>query len=131
MIDSQAKGFTLVELMIVIAVVGLLAAVAFPAYQSQIEKARLTDGQSLLSRVMQAQERHHTEELSYVTDLTLLGFDDATDVESEEGYYTAAASVCTGEDAPNNVIANCVRITGTSTRGGETLTLDSLGNKSW
>jgi type IV pilus assembly protein PilE len=50
-------GFTLIEILIVVAVVAILAGVAFPAYQDQIRKARRTDGQSALVGIAMAQER--------------------------------------------------------------------------
>jgi type IV pilus assembly protein PilE len=59
------QGFTLIELMIVVAIIGILAAIAYPSYQSHITKTRRSDAMSALSGLSAAMERHYTENLTY------------------------------------------------------------------
>jgi type IV pilus assembly protein PilE len=59
------KGFTLIELMIVVAIVGILAAVAYPSYLQHVESTRRSDAQGALSGLANAIERHYTTNSSY------------------------------------------------------------------
>lgn len=61
------KGFSLIELMIVVAIVAILATIAYPAYTSQIAKGRRAECRGGLLQSMQQQERYFTQYNTYVT----------------------------------------------------------------
>jgi type IV pilus assembly protein PilE len=61
----QASGFTLIELMITVAIVGILAAIAFPAYQNQVEQTRRTTAKSDLLELSQWMERRYSNGFDY------------------------------------------------------------------
>lgn len=62
---QRSSGFTLVELMIVVAIVAILAAIAYPAYGRYVEKARRADGKAALLDAAQRLERCHTQFNAY------------------------------------------------------------------
>jgi type IV pilus assembly protein PilE len=63
---THRRGFTLVELMIVVAVTGLLAAMVYPSYASYMTGARRIEGQTALLDVLQKQERYFSQHNTYV-----------------------------------------------------------------
>jgi type IV pilus assembly protein PilE len=88
-----ARGFTLIELMITVAIIAVLAMVALPAYQDQVRKSRRADAINALAAIQQAQERFRANNTSYTTALTTawpagLGQTSST----PGGYYTVAVS---------------------------------------
>ena len=91
----NVHGFTLVELMVVVAIVGILASVAYPSFMSQIRKSRRSDAVASMSSVQQAQERWRANKTTYAsnTEMTTaapdgLGISATTD----GGYYTLAVT---------------------------------------
>lgn len=60
-----SRGFTLIELMIVVAVIAILGAIAYPSYQESVRKGRRAEGRAALQEVMQQQERYMTQFNTY------------------------------------------------------------------
>lgn len=60
-------GFTLIELMIVLVIMGILASIAFPAYQHWVRKSRRSEGINTLMNMQLAQERHRSNNTTYGT----------------------------------------------------------------
>jgi type IV pilus assembly protein PilE len=81
-------GFTLVEICIVLAVAGVLAAIAWPSLQAQLQRARRGDAVAALMRLQLAQESHRAQHGLYATQLGLLV--GANSAHSPEGLYDIA-----------------------------------------
>ena len=62
---NKQNAFTLIELMIVVAIVGILAAIAYPSYQDSVRKSRREDAKGVLLGLANAMERRFTETNSY------------------------------------------------------------------
>lgn len=62
---NKQKAFTLVELMVTVAIVGILAAITYPSYQDSVRKSRRADAEGVLLNLANSMERHFTETNSY------------------------------------------------------------------
>lgn len=83
----RSNGFTLIELMIVVAIIGILAAIAYPAYTSQIMKTQRTDAKDALLAAAHNLERCYTEYNAYNNAAC-----PAVPATSNEGYYSITVS---------------------------------------
>jgi type IV pilus assembly protein PilA len=86
------KGFTLIELMIVVAIIGILAAIAIPAYQDYTIRSQVTEGLNLASAVKAGVSEFYANNGSWPVGITALG--NTTD---PSGKYATDLSVTTGQ----------------------------------
>jgi len=122
----KLKGFTLIELMVVVSIIGILASIGYPQYTQYLTQSRRVGAMTMLLEIMQEEESYFIEKFEYTTTLSNLGY--ATGILKSEGdYYAITAENCTP--------APCVKITATPQGkqavrdDGKTFTLDTIGRR--
>ncbi len=128
--ERNSAGLTLIELMIAVAIVGILAAVMLPTFNQHKLKGNRAEGYAALNEIMQAQERWKVENQEYTTDISQLGYQNPQ--ETQSGYYEIEADNCAGAS-----IEICVLLranaqgnqTNDDNGNGGDLTLNSRGEK--
>lgn len=124
---GRARGFTLVELMIVVAIAGIIAAVAYPSYADSVIKGKRASAKARMAEVAGRLQQFYSEASSsatYTTDLTKLGYSATLQSEAKAHDITVVAGA-TGIGSSYKVVATPVKA-GSDTKCG-VMTLDSLG----
>ena len=92
---SAQRGFTLVELMVVVAIIGILSALALPSYNRYLVRAKRTQAQSFMHSVANKQEQYMLDRRSYAADLVALNMGVPSDISQHYTITTTPDMVAT------------------------------------
>ena len=133
-ISGSQHGFTLIELMIVVAVVGVLGLIAYPMFQDSVRKSRRADAMAGLLRLQQMQERYRGNQPTYATAVASI----APSSDSPERHYTLSIdaadagsytmSATAKSTSPQFGDTKCRRITVTMSNGSVNTTSFDANN---
>ncbi|WP_027874205.1 type IV pilin protein [Spongiibacter marinus] len=122
------SGFTLIELMITVAIIGILAAIALPSYQEYVVRTNRSAAQNFAMEVANMQERYYLDNRAYAADLTALGASLPSEISSS---YTVSVTADNTASPPSYIISAAPKGAQASRDDCGTLTLNNKGEKGY
>lgn len=119
------KGFTLLEMVVVVAIVGILATIAYPSYQEYVKKSRRGDMQSEMMRIAQEAQRYQVINRSF-NGMTLTHLNSTGSFPADGSYYNLALN-----PAPSATTWTLVATPVNAQADDGVICLNSQGHKSW
>lgn len=123
---QSSKGFTLIELMVTVAVIGILAAIAYPSYTQYVIRANRGEAQSYLMDLAQRQQQFLMDSRTYISTVSTLGVQEPASVTKN---YTVTISGVTA--TPPAFTITAAPKSGTVQAGDGDLVIDQSGTKTW
>ena len=114
---KNQSGFTLMELMITVAIIGVLAAISLPSYTEYVKKTKRTDAKAGLLKIAQMQESYFVQNMTYAKTPAQLGFSGTPPIPTENREYRIAIAATP---------SNCVGTSGNTPCTGYTMTAQPL-----
>ncbi|WP_305270436.1 type IV pilin protein [Moraxella sp. ZY210820] len=125
------KGFTLIELMIVIAIIAVLASIAYPAYQDYIIRGHRVDMQQEMMRVAQNIQRYKVANKVYDSGKTIADFGKANYPTDKPLYTLSLTWTPSGASRPSDWVLVATPIATERQKGNGSLRLNGQGHKCW
>lgn len=126
------KGFTLIELMVVVAIVAILAAIGYPSYRDYMIRSHRSAAQGFMLKIASREEQYLLDARTYANSLATLGLTQPVETTGKYSFAIAVATAATDPGYVAGVALPQYTITATAT-GGQVadgnLTLDSSGTK--
>jgi type IV pilus assembly protein PilE len=129
----RQDGFTLIELMIAVAIVAILARLAYPAYMESVRKGKRAEGRAALAELMQQEERYMTQNGTYMQFTTSTSSVPFKRYSGSSGAANAAYNLEAEACSSSTPLTDCIRVKATPTFTDTTvgwIKLSSLGAKS-
>jgi type IV pilus assembly protein PilE len=133
---SKQLGFTMIEILIVVVILGILAAIALPSYNSQVERSRRSDCMGVMLGFAQAMEKYQAVNYTYLgaaeggddtgTPASTL-YPDTCPIDGETAFYDLTIQAATA----NSYTLEATPSSGSPQAGDGALRINSLGQRFW
>lgn len=124
----SSRGFTLIEVLMVVAIIGILVAVAVPSYRNNLMVSRRAEAKTVLLQVASDQERFYSSNNTYSTNAQPLASPAVATRTSENSFYLVTVAAC-GAGISSCFLATATAQGDQATDDCTTLTLNSVGTR--